>query len=69
MLRRQPAAWTNQGGMPPRNAECRNFTGPVDFALSIIPKTLVSAFTEGQVLQTLLGLTDQPDPDFAVVTP
>ncbi len=28
--------------------------GPVDFALGIIPKTLVSAFTEGQVLQTLL---------------
>ncbi|MFF3333817.1 cation:dicarboxylate symporter family transporter [Streptomyces sp. NPDC002888] len=27
---------------------------PVDFALSIIPKTMVSAFTEGQVLQTLL---------------
>ncbi|GHK01127.1 cation:dicarboxylate symporter family transporter [Streptomyces sp. NPDC003753] len=27
---------------------------PVDFALSIIPKTFVSAFTEGQVLQTLL---------------
>ncbi|MFI7409368.1 cation:dicarboxylate symporter family transporter [Streptomyces sp. NPDC049627] len=27
---------------------------PVDFVLSIIPKTLVSAFTEGQVLQTLL---------------
>ncbi|MFD7712243.1 cation:dicarboxylate symporter family transporter [Streptomyces sp. NPDC059785] len=28
--------------------------GPVDFALGIIPKTLVSAFTEGEVLQTLL---------------
>ncbi|MEQ0565094.1 cation:dicarboxylase symporter family transporter [Amycolatopsis sp. NEAU-NG30] len=28
--------------------------GPVEFALGIIPKTLVSAFTEGQVLQTLL---------------
>ena len=27
---------------------------PVDFVLSIIPKTFVSAFTEGQVLQTLL---------------
>ncbi|UXY22020.1 cation:dicarboxylase symporter family transporter [Streptomyces cynarae] len=27
---------------------------PVDFALSIIPTTFVSAFTEGQVLQTLL---------------
>jgi len=27
---------------------------PVDFLLSIIPKTFVSAFTEGQVLQTLL---------------
>ncbi|KUO06737.1 cation:dicarboxylate symporter family transporter [Streptomyces sp. DSM 15324] len=27
---------------------------PVDFVLSIIPKTLVSAFTEQQVLQTLL---------------
>ncbi|MET8038847.1 cation:dicarboxylase symporter family transporter [Streptomyces sp. NPDC005345] len=27
---------------------------PVDFALSIIPTTMVSAFTEGQVLQTLL---------------
>jgi aerobic C4-dicarboxylate transport protein len=27
---------------------------PVDFVLSIIPTTLVSAFTEGQVLQTLL---------------
>lgn len=28
--------------------------GPVDFVLSIIPTTFVSAFTEGQVLQTLL---------------
>ncbi|MEV2250211.1 cation:dicarboxylase symporter family transporter [Streptomyces sp. NPDC050147] len=28
--------------------------GLVDFALGIIPKTLVSAFTEGEVLQTLL---------------
>ncbi|WP_459182525.1 cation:dicarboxylate symporter family transporter [Streptomyces sp.] len=28
--------------------------GPVDFVLGIIPTTLVSAFTEGQVLQTLL---------------
>lgn len=28
--------------------------GTVDFLLSIVPKTLVSAFTEGQVLQTLL---------------
>ncbi|WP_410655507.1 cation:dicarboxylate symporter family transporter [Amycolatopsis sp. lyj-112] len=28
--------------------------GTVDFLLGIIPKTLVSAFTEGQVLQTLL---------------
>jgi aerobic C4-dicarboxylate transport protein len=27
---------------------------PVDFVLSIIPTTMVSAFTEGQVLQTLL---------------
>ncbi|MFG5722806.1 cation:dicarboxylase symporter family transporter [Streptomyces murinus] len=27
---------------------------PVDFVLSVIPKTFVSAFTEGQVLQTLL---------------
>ncbi|MEU5797812.1 cation:dicarboxylase symporter family transporter [Streptomyces sp. NPDC047813] len=27
---------------------------PVDFVLSIIPQTFVSAFTEGQVLQTLL---------------
>ncbi|OAH13363.1 cation:dicarboxylate symporter family transporter [Streptomyces jeddahensis] len=27
---------------------------PVEFALSIIPTTMVSAFTEGQVLQTLL---------------
>ncbi|WP_329247274.1 cation:dicarboxylase symporter family transporter [Actinoallomurus sp. NBC_01490] len=29
-------------------------TGTVDFLLGIIPTTLVSAFTEGQVLQTLL---------------
>jgi len=28
--------------------------GPVDFVLGIIPTSLVSAFTEGQVLQTLL---------------
>ncbi|KIE27283.1 C4-dicarboxylate transporter [Streptomyces sp. MUSC 125] len=28
--------------------------GPVDFVLSVIPATFVSAFTEGQVLQTLL---------------
>ncbi|WP_073948731.1 cation:dicarboxylate symporter family transporter [Streptomyces kebangsaanensis] len=28
--------------------------GPVDFVLGIIPTTLVSAFTQGQVLQTLL---------------
>ncbi|MEV0525909.1 cation:dicarboxylase symporter family transporter [Streptomyces sp. NPDC050439] len=28
--------------------------GLVDFALGVIPKTLVSAFTEGEVLQTLL---------------
>ncbi|MEV3855294.1 cation:dicarboxylase symporter family transporter [Streptomyces sp. NPDC050095] len=28
--------------------------GPVDFILGIIPTTLVSAFTEGEVLQTLL---------------
>lgn len=28
--------------------------GPVDFVLGIIPTTLVSAFTEGEVLQTLL---------------
>ncbi|MFI9647479.1 cation:dicarboxylate symporter family transporter [Streptomyces sp. NPDC052040] len=28
--------------------------GPVDFLLGIIPTTLVSAFTEGEVLQTLL---------------
>jgi aerobic C4-dicarboxylate transport protein len=28
--------------------------GAVDFLLGVIPKTLVSAFTEGQVLQTLL---------------
>lgn len=28
--------------------------GTVDFLLGIVPKTLVSAFTEGQVLQTLL---------------
>jgi aerobic C4-dicarboxylate transport protein len=28
--------------------------GPVDFILGVIPKTLVSAFTEGEVLQTLL---------------
>ncbi len=28
--------------------------GPVDFLLGIIPTTFVSAFTEGQVLQTLL---------------
>ncbi|MGW7066690.1 cation:dicarboxylate symporter family transporter [Streptomyces sp. NPDC054855] len=28
--------------------------GLVDFALGIVPKTLVSAFTEGEVLQTLL---------------
>ncbi|MEU6824327.1 cation:dicarboxylase symporter family transporter [Streptomyces atriruber] len=28
--------------------------GPVDFVLGIIPKTLVSAFTQGEVLQTLL---------------
>ncbi len=28
--------------------------GPVDFVLGIIPTTLVSSFTEGQVLQTLL---------------
>ncbi|MEU6388482.1 cation:dicarboxylase symporter family transporter [Streptomyces sp. NPDC046939] len=28
--------------------------GPVDFLLGIIPHTLVSAFTEGEVLQTLL---------------
>ncbi len=29
-------------------------TGTVDFLLGIVPRTLVSAFTEGQVLQTLL---------------
>ncbi|MET9498613.1 cation:dicarboxylase symporter family transporter [Streptomyces sp. NPDC006552] len=28
--------------------------GPVDFVLGVIPTTLVSAFTEGEVLQTLL---------------
>jgi aerobic C4-dicarboxylate transport protein len=34
--------------------QAQGSAGTVDFLLGIVPKTLVSAFTEGQVLQTLL---------------
>ncbi len=36
------------------NQQAKGGEGTVDFLLGIVPNTLVSAFTEGQVLQTLL---------------
>lgn len=44
----------NPGDVKKAHDSATGSAGPVDFALGIIPKTLVSAFTEGQVLQTLL---------------
>ncbi|MCX3063594.1 cation:dicarboxylate symporter family transporter [Streptomyces beihaiensis] len=41
-------------GVGQTQAKAGSAEGPVDFVLGIIPKTMVSALTEGQVLQTLL---------------
>jgi len=49
---RPPPGRRREGRRPHQAATITE--GPVDFVRGIIPTTLVSAFTEGQVLQTLL---------------